>query len=304
MRVAITGATGLIGGALGTALESDGHDVLRITRSPRGATDVGWDPVEGRLDPGALEGVDAVVHLAGEPIGAARWTPRVRDQIRRSRVDGTDLIARTITRLDTPPRVLVSSSAVGYYGDGGDRELDESAPAGDDFLARVCVDWERAADPARDAGIRVVHPRTGVVLARGGPLVEKVELPFRLGVGGRIGSGRQYVPWIALEDHVRALRHLVEVDVEGPVNLVAPAAATNRELTAALGAVLRRPTVLPIPLAAIRLLYGEMGASLASVSQRVVPRVLRETGFTFRFEDLRAALDAVLGRAARTSRGG
>ncbi|MEX0705051.1 MAG: TIGR01777 family oxidoreductase, partial [Nitriliruptoraceae bacterium] len=279
-------------------------EVLTITRSARGDGEVEWDPVAGRLDHRALEGTDAVVHLAGEPIGAARWTSRVRARIRRSRVDGTALIAGTLARLDAPPRVLVSGSAVGYYGDGGDRELDESSPAGDDFLASVCVEWERAAGPARSAGIRVVHPRTGVVLARGGPLIDKVELPFRLGVGGRIGSGRQYVPWIALDDHVRALRHLVDVEVEGPVNLVAPTAATNRALTAALGAVFRRPTVLPIPVAAIRLLYGEMGASLASVSQRVVPRVLQESGFTFRLDELHAALDAVLGPEARTTDGG
>jgi uncharacterized protein (TIGR01777 family) len=205
-------------------------------------------------------------------------------------------LARTLAALDTPPAVFVSSSAVGIYGDRGDEELTEDATSGDDFLAEVCVAWEAAADPARAAGIRVVHPRTGVVIARNGPLNDKVELPFRLGVGGRVGSGRQYVPWISLIDEVAALRFLIDRPLEGPVNLVGPSPATNMELTRALGTVLRRPTLLPIPTFAIRLLYGEMGETLATVSQRVIPRRLLDAGFTFRHTTLLAALSAAFAR--------
>lgn len=283
-RIAVTGATGLIGGALTESLQADGHTVHRITRSESSATedDIVWDPDAGRLDAAALEGVDGVVHLAGEPIGDTRWTADVKRRIRDSRERGTRLLATTLAGLDTPPPVLVSGSAVGYYGDRGDEVITEDAGPGDDFMARVCVAWEQATAPAEEAGIRVVHARSGVVLAQGGPLIDKVELPFRLGVGGRVGTGRQYVPWIALADHVRALRYLLDhQSLAGPVNLSAPDPATNAELTKAIGDVLRRPTVLPIPMAALRLLYGEMGEALAGVSQRVIPRRLQEAGFSF-----------------------
>jgi uncharacterized protein len=298
MRVAITGATGLLGRALTSSLEDDGHTVHRVTRSAAKASDgdVVWDPDQGLLDADALDGVDAVVHLAGEPIGASRWTDATKRAIRDSRVRGTDLVARTLAGLDRPPRVLLSGSAVGFYGDRGDERLDESSTPGDDFLAEVVRAWEDAAQPAADAGIRVVHPRTGVVIAKDGPLIDKIELPFRLGVGGRVGNGRQYVPWIALEDEIRALRFLLDTDdLAGPVNLTAPEPVTNAELTRALGEVLRRPTVLPIPPFAIRALYGEMGESLATVSQRVVPTRLLDAGFTFVHPQLRTALAVALG---------
>jgi uncharacterized protein len=298
-RVAITGATGLIGGALAAALERDGVTVQRITRSrgKAGPDGVVWDPAAGTLDAAKLEGVDAVVHLAGEPIGASRWTDDAKRRIRDSRVQGTDLIARTIAGLDPKPRVLVSGSAVGYYGDRGDEVLTEASASGDDFLAGVTRQWEAAAGPAGEAGIRVAHARTGVVMAKGGELIAKVELPFRLGVGGRVGSGRQYVAWIALEDEVRALRFLVDrEDLEGPFNLTAPDPVTNAELTRALGDVLRRPTVLPIPTFAIRALYGEMGDTLATVSQRARPARLLEAGFEFVLPDLRDALRVALDR--------
>ena len=283
-RIAVTGATGLIGGALVDDLRADGATVHRITRNPdaAGPDDLVWDPDAGRLDPAGLEGVDAVVHLAGEPIGDHRWSAEVKRRILDSRRRGTELLARTLAGLDAKPAVLLSGSAVGFYGSRGDEVLTEEDGPGDDFMARVTVAWEEAADPAREAGIRVVHPRTGVVLAQGGPLIDKIELPFRLGVGGRVGSGRQYVPWIALTDEVRALRFLLDHDhLAGPVNLTAPDPATNRELTKAIGDVLRRPTVLPIPVVAISALYGEMGRSLATVSQRVVPRRLLQAGFSF-----------------------
>jgi len=299
-RIAITGATGLIGRTLATSLTGDGHRVVRVVRDPSGAgpEDVVWDPEAGTIDAARLEGVDAVVHLAGEPIGASRWTDGTRRRIHDSRARGTELLARTLAGLEQRPDVLVSSSAAGIYGDRGDEELTEDSSHGDDFLARVCIAWESAADPAREAGSRVVHPRTGVVIAKGGPLIDKVELPFRLGVGGKVGRGRQYVPWISLVDEVEALRFLIDRPLEGAVNLTGPNPATNLEMTRALGTVLRRPTVFPIPALAIRLLYGEMGETLATVSQRVLPRRLLDAGFVFRHTTILAALRVAFDRAA------
>ena len=297
-RIAITGATGLIGRALTASLVGDGHEVVRVVRGAPTGTDVRWDPVAGSIDAAGLEGLDAVVHLAGEPIGAARWTDEVRRRILESRTRGTDLLARTLAGLERRPSVLVSSSAVGFYGDRGAEELTEESSAGDDFLARVCIAWEEAAAPAAAAGIRLVLPRTGVVIAKDGPLIDKVELPFRLGVGGRVGSGRQWVPWISLADEVAALRFLIDTPLEGPVNLVGPTPADNRELTRALGRVLRRPTVLPIPPLAIRALYGEMGVTLATVSQRVLPQRLLAAGFRFRHATILDALAEAFGRPA------
>lgn len=298
-RIAITGATGLIGRALQDSLVADGHRIVRVVRDPRAATpgDVVWDPEGGTIDAAGLEGVDAVVHLAGEPIGASRWTEATRRRIHDSRQRGTDLLARTLAGLEQRPTVFVSSSAVGIYGDRGSEALTEESSHGDDFLAEVCVAWEQAADPAREAGIRVVHPRTGVVIAKDGPLIDKVELPFRLGVGGKVGTGRQYVPWISLHDEVAALRFLIDRPIEGAVNLTGPNPATNLELTKALGTVLRRPTLMPIPAFAIRLLYGEMGETLATVSQRVLPTRLLDAGFAFRHSTILAALSAAFGRS-------
>ena len=301
-RYAITGSTGLIGEALIASLTADGHDIQRVVRSRSGAgpEDVVWDLGARAIEKEKLEGVDVVVHLAGEPIGSSRWTEETKRRILDSRVVGTSLLAETLAGLDSPPSVLLSSSAVGFYGDRGDEVLTEESSAGDDFLAEVCVAWEGAAAPAVDAGIRTVIPRTGVVIAEGGALISKIDLPFRLGVGGRVGSGRQYVPWISMVDEVRALRFLAEHDdLAGPVNLVGPQPANNRELTKALGTVLRRPTVLPIPPLAIRALYGEMGVTLATVSNRVVPQRLLDAGFTFTHPTLLAALETALqGRRA------
>jgi uncharacterized protein len=298
-RIVMTGSTGLIGEALIASLTADGHRVQRVVRraATAGPDDLVWDPVAGTIDAAALEGADAVVHLAGEPIGASRWTPAVKRAIRESRVAGTDLIARTLAGLERPPAVLVSSSAVGVYGDRGDESLTEDSSVGDDFLAEVCVAWEAAAEPARAAGIRVVHPRTGVVIAQDGPLIDKIELPFRLGVGGRVGSGRQWVPWISLVDEVRALRFLIDGDLAGPVNLTAPEPVTNADLTRAIGRVLRRPTLLPIPALAIRVLYGEMGETLATVSGRVLPARLLAAGFAFTHTSIDDALRLALVRA-------
>ncbi|MEX2532694.1 MAG: TIGR01777 family oxidoreductase [Nitriliruptoraceae bacterium] len=289
--IAVTGASGLIGTKLVATLAANGHTVKRLVRGDNTGPDaIRWDLDAHTIDQDGLNGVDAVVHLAGEPIGAKRWTAATKQRILDSRVTGTTLIASALTRLDTPPSVFVCGSAIGVYGDRGDEELSEDSARGDGFLADVVVAWEAAAQPAIDHGIRTVFARTGVVLAEGSPLIDKVRLPFLFGVGGRIGTGRQYVPWISLEDEIRALIYLIENDLSGPVNLTAPNPVTNAELTRAIGEVLRRPTVLPTHVAALRALYGEMGETLATVSNRVLPTRLTTSGFTFTHTDVRDAL--------------
>lgn len=297
MRVAISGSTGMIGEALIADLRGDGHTINRLVRDRSKATgdDVYWSVERHELDADRLEGVDAVVHLAARPIGANRWTADEKQQILESRARGTRLLSEGLASLSAPPRVLVSMSGADYYGDRGDELLTEDSPAGNTFLAEVCAAWEEGADPARAAGIRVVHPRNGVVIAETGPLMDKVRLPFTLGVGGRIGDGRQYVPWIAMEDEIRALRFLLDRDdLEGPVNLVSPQTATNRELTKAIGAAMHRPTVMPIPAVALKILYGELGIALGVHSKRVVPAKLRDAGFEWRHPDLTEAMRIAL----------
>jgi uncharacterized protein len=298
LRVAVTGATGLVGGALVPALLAAGHRVDRVSRRlpAVGTTDIQWDPARGQLEPRALEGVDAVVHLAGETIAALRWTPAVKERIRRSRVDGTRLLVETLGRLTRRPRVLVAVSGVGYYGNRGDTPLTEESPPGSGFLAEVCREWEAAADPARVAGIRVVHPRLGVVLAGEGGALPRMALPFRLGAGGVIGDGRQYWSWIGIADLVRVLELCLALEtLAGPVNAVAPAPVTNREFTRILGRVLGRPTLVPLPALAVRLLLGQMGQALLLDSARALPRRLERAGFRFRHPDLEGALRAALG---------
>ena len=299
MRVAVTGSTGLIGRAVVERLEAEGHQTVRLVRSAgppdQQRSSASWDPAAGQIEGESLEGLDAVVHLAGEPIAARRWSDEQKQRIADSRTRGTALLAGALARLDQPPGVLVSASAIGYYGDRGDERLDESSTGGRDFLAGVCRDWEAAADPARDAGIRVAHPRTGVVLSQsGGALAEMLPF-FRLGLGGRIGSGRQWVSWITLHDEVEALVWLLTADVEGPVNLTAPEPVTNRELTAALGRTLRRPTLLPVPKPALWARAGrELTEALLYSSARVEPALLLRRGFRFTHPDIATALDAVL----------
>lgn len=301
MDVLVTGAHGLIGTALIPRLRADGHRVVRLVRGePEGADDVRWDPAAGTVDAAGLEGVDAVVHLAGAGIGDKKWTPARKQLVLDSRTQGTNLLATTLAGLTRPPQVLLSGSAVGYYGDRGAEELTEASSPGDDFPARVCVAWEAATAPAEAAGIRVVHLRTGIVLAAHGGALQRMLLPFRLGLGGRIGSGEQYLSWISLDDHVAAIGHLLtDTSVQGPANLTAPNPATNSEFTKALGAALHRPTVLPTPLLPLKVVYGgELVDSLLVHGQRAFPRVLEQSGHEFMHPHLDGALRAVLAAPA------
>ena len=257
--------------------------------------EIAWNPAAGRLEASALAGVDAVVHLAGENLSAGRWTPRRKEEILRSRVGGTSLLARTLAALPRPPRVLVSASAIGWYGDRGDALLDEGSSAGTGFLAEVCARWEEATEPARAAGIRVVVLRTGVVLCAEGGALPRMAQPFRMLVGGRVGSGRQSVSWIARDDVVGAIAHLLDADgVGGAVNLVAPGAATNAELSRAIGRALHRPSWLPAPAFALRLAFGEMSQVVLG-GARVAPKRLLDSGYVFRHPTLDSALQAELG---------
>lgn len=297
-RVAVTGATGFIGAALVPALARDGHTVHRVSRQAPapGSGDIRWDPSRGALDPAALEGVDAVIHLAGENVGQ-RWSDSARRRILDSRVQGTSLLARTLARLDRPPRVLVSASATGIYGDAGDTEVDEGSPRGTGFLADVVQAWEDAADPACAARIRVVHPRLGVVLGDAGGALGRLLLPFRLGLGGNIAGGGQWMSWIARDDVVGALRFLLRTDaLAGPVNVVAPEPVRNAAFTATLAHVLGRPTLGVVPAFALRAVYGQMAEETLIGGQRVRCRRLCDAGYTFAHPTLEEALRAELGR--------
>jgi len=296
--VAISGSHGFIGAVLVASLEGDGHHVLRLTRGGLTTEDeIGWDPDAGRIDAPALEGIDAVVHLAGEGIGERRWTPEQKRSIRESRVRGTAALAAAVASREEKPKVFVSASAIGYYGDRGDEELTEKSTSGDDFLARVCLEWEAETEPATAAGVRTVLARTGIVLARHGGVLARMLLPFKLGVGGKQGSGKQWMSWIALDDHIAALRRAIDdARLSGPVNLVAPNAVTNAEFAEALGHALHRPAVLPTPMVALRARYGsELVRSLLLVSQHVHPRELERIDFQFRYPVLDGALRAILG---------
>jgi uncharacterized protein (TIGR01777 family) len=268
-----------------------------VRRSPDGPDEVRWDPDGGTIDADGLRGIDAAVNLAGPGIGDKRWSDERKRELRDARVDGTTLLAEAMAGLDPKPAVLVSGSAIGIYGDRGDEVLTEASAPGDDFLARLCVDWEAAAQPAADAGIRVATIRTGIVLAPGGGALAKLLPLFKLGAGGRMGSGRQYWSWITIDDTVAGIRHLLEGDRAGPVNLVAPGTVTNRQLTEALGRVLKRPTLIPVPGFGPKLLIGsEATEAFLYASQRVLPEALEQDGFTFAHTDVESGLRAVLGR--------
>lgn len=298
MNVLMTGSSGLIGSALAPFLGGRGHGVRRLRRTPSDAADeTSWDPSDGTFANGALEGIDAVVHLAGENIAGGRWTATQKARIRESRVNGTRRLCQALAGLESPPKVLVSASAIGFYGDRGDEILDESAPVGSGFLPEVCQEWEAATSPARDRGIRVVSLRVGIVLSPDGGALGQMLLPFKMGLGGVLGAGDQYMSWIALDDLLGIfLKGLTDGSMAGAVNAVAPGAVTNREFTKTLGSVLKRPTIFPMPAFVARLAFGEMADALLLASTRVDPRVLQNEGYAFAYPELEGALRRVLGR--------
>jgi uncharacterized protein (TIGR01777 family) len=291
VRIAITGSHGLIGSGLRARLADSGHDVVRVVRAAPEPGDIEWDPQAGRLDTGALAEVDAVVNLAGAGIGDHRWTDDYKREIRTSRVRGTTLLAEAIAATAGGPRVMLSASAIDYYGDRDDELLDESSASGTSFLAGVCRDWEAATAAAEAAGARVVHFRTGIVLSSAGGALKKLLPLFKLGLGGRFGSGRQWMSWISIEDELRAIEHLLTSAAAGAVNLTAPAPVTNADFTKKLGQVLHRPTVVPVPRFGPSLVVGrEAAETLLYTGQRVLPKALEADGFTFTHPDLESAL--------------
>lgn len=303
-RFVISGASGLLGSGLSAVLSTGGHTPIALVREssrtpPSAGGSVAWGPRSGSIDAEGLEGADYVVHLAGESIASGRWSDARRKSIRDSRVAGTRLLAETLAALESPPRALICASATGWYGDRGDELLTEDAGPGRGFLADVCSDWEAAADPARDAGIRVVHLRFGMVLWPAGGALKQMLRPFRAGVGGRIGSGRQFWSWVSLDDAIGAILHVAATDsLEGPVNVVSPGPVRNEVFTDVLGSVLRRPTIIPVPASVLRLSLGRMADELLLSSARVIPVRLRESGFSFRDPELEPALRHMLGRQA------
>lgn len=295
-EVAVTGATGLVGTALGEQLRARGARMLRLTRrSPRDSAEAQWSPESGLVDPARLAETAAVVHLAGENIAGGRWTAAKKQRIRDSRVLGTRALCQSLAALPTRPQTLVCASAIGYYGDRGTEELDEQSPPGTGFLPEVCRGWEEATDPAREAGIRVVNLRIGVILSRRGGALAQMLLPFRLGLGGIVGPGTQYMSWVSLADVVGAIVHgLTRPDLAGPVNAVAPVPVTNAEFTRTLGSVLRRWTIFPLPAFAARLALGQMADDLLLASAKVLPRRLQSSGYPFQHPELRDCLEAEL----------
>ncbi len=293
-RIAITGASGLVGTALSTALRGEGNDVLAISRHPA-AAEIGWDPARREIDAAALHGVDAVIHLAGASIAGGRWTTARKALLRESRVPPTRWHADTQAQLARPPRVLISASAIGIYGDSGEDLVDEATPPGDDFLAHLTADWERAADPARDARIRVVHPRFGVILSRRGGALGTMLPPFRLGLGGPMGSGRQWMSWIAIDDVVGGISHaLADESLDGPVNYTTQNPVRNAAFAAALGHALHRPAIIRVPAWALRLILGEIADVALLASQRVAPTKLLASGYVVKQPELAGALHYVL----------
>jgi len=291
MRIAVTGSSGLIGSALVSWLTNDGHEVIRMRRP------ADWDPDAGTVNASVLNGVGAVVHLAGENIASGRWTATRKTRIRDSRINGTKLIAEVLGKMEKPAQVLVSASAIGYYGDRYGEVLREDSPPGSGFLADVCRQWESATDAATRKGVRVVHLRTGIVLSEKGGALQKMLLPFGFGLGGKVGSGKQYWSWISLDDVCSIIVHCIQATgLHGAVNAVSPSPVTNLEFTKVLGRVLHRPTIFPLPGFAARLVFGEMGDALLLASARVEPTKLLASRFLFRHKELDAALKAILRR--------
>lgn len=303
MRVLVSGSSGLIGSRVVTDLLAAGHEMHRLVRRPDATPhEVSWDPLAGRIDAEVLEGFDAVVHLAGENIGGKRWTRERKERIRTSRVAGTRLLCEALAARQRPPRTLICASALGYYGDRGDEVLTEESPPGKGFLPEVCKEWEAAALPVRSRGTRIVWLRIGIVLAREGGALPRMLTPFRLGLGGRLGSGRQWMSWIAREDVVRIVRFVLQHDdLEGPVNAASPDPVTNAEFTKTLARVLRRPALLPVPAFVLRLLLGEMADELLLSSTRMTPARLTAAGFVFAHPRLEDALRRELGPLGQAS---
>ncbi len=301
-KIAVSGASGLVGSALAEKLRMT-HQVINVTRhSSSPLTDVEWDAERGLVSPARLAGIDAFIHLAGENIATGRWTKRKKSRIRESRVAGTRRIAESLSRLESPPRVLICASAIGFYGDCADARLDESASAGHGFLAEVCQEWEAASEPAAEAGIRVVNLRIGVVISSDGGALPHMLTPFKLGVGGRIGTGKQFWSWVSIHDVVGAIDHcLVTPEMSGPVNCVSPGPVTNSEFTKTLGAVLSRPTILPMPAFAAKIALGQMAEDLLLASTQVLPRRLQETGYTFHYPELGPALQVEINQQTHGS---
>lgn len=293
MKILVTGATGLIGKALQKSLSEKGHELLLASRrEPKDNSYIQWDPQNGFADPARLEGIDAVVHLAGESISALRWTDEKKKAIRDSRVLGTRNVVDTISDLKERPRVMVAASAIGFYGDRGDEELTETSKAGKNFLAEVCREWEAEARRAEDSGVRTVLLRTGIVLSKDGGALGTMLTPFKFGLGGVIGDGKQWMSWISLDDHLQVINFALENEnIRGAVNSVSPHPVTNQEFTTVMGEVLYRPTFIPLPEFAVHLAFGEMGEALLLDSTKVIPKRLMDAGFKFKFPDLKKAIE-------------
>ena len=293
MRILITGANGLIGTALQRSFDEIGHELLLASRKEaKDSQHIQWDVEKGFSEPERLEGVDAVVHLAGESVFGLSWSDAKKKAIRDSRVDGTRSVVEAISRLKARPNVLVAASAIGFYGDRGDEEMTESSAAGDTFLAEVSKEWESEARRAEDAGIRTVLLRTGIILSKDGGALGTMLLPFKLGIGGVVGSGKQWMSWISIDDHIRVINYAIENEnVRGAVNSVSPNPVTNGEFTKTLGEVLYRPTILPLPSFAVNMVFGEMGDALLLASTRVVPKRLEDAGFEFKYPELKTAIE-------------
>lgn len=299
MKILVTGSSGFVGSILHARLRSRGERVIRLVRHPPGLNQdqILWDPESGRMDPAVLQGVNAAVHLAGDPIAKGRWTAAKKRRIRDSRVLGTRLLAETLARLTPPPQVLVCASAVGFYGDRGEEILTEEAGPGTGFLAETAQEWERACRAASDAGIRVVNLRFGIILDPSGGALKMMLPPFRMGLGGPLGDGRQWMSWVSREDVLGIILHALTAHaLQGPVNAVSPNPATNREFSRSLGRALRRPALFPVPALAVRLLFGEMADEALLASARAIPRKLQQSGYSFQHPDLQPALVQMLQR--------
>lgn len=297
MRIIAAGASGLIGSALLRRLRDDGHDVRRLVRGDGAKDSIAWDPAAGRLDAAALNGADAVIHLSGESVASGRWTPARKQAIRDSRIKSTTLLASAMTAIDDPPKTWLCASAIGWYGDRGGQWLDEDAAPGKGFLADLCTEWEAATRPAADAGVRVVNVRFGVVLSPDGGAFKQMMTAFKMGVGGVMGSGDQYMSWITLDDAIRAIVYALENPfINGAVNLTSPNPVTNRELTKALGAALHRPTIVPMPAFLARSVFGEMADEMFLASARVRSKKLLDAGFAFEAHDFTQALHGLLSK--------